>query len=223
MIQINLSQLYYSCMGDTQPALADIPAMQRRRLSGVAKLALNSALESLAATSVDYIVWASQYGDEAKTLKILADVLQGQTPSPTLFSTSVHNAVAGLYSILCQDATPSTSLCATWSEAVVEAYAYLKTHAAARVLIVYYDEALPALYQEYRAFEGFALAAILSLEQANLCFDPERACSADRALDPLDPQALSHGAGVYKYQDALDFYHFWQQPNLIEQGGWRKC
>ena len=220
MIQIHLSQLHYSCMGETQPALAQIPAMQRRRLSAVAKLALHSAIQSLAGTTVDYIVWASQYGDEAKTLKILADVLQDQTPSPTLFSTSVHNAVAGLYSILCQDATPSTSLCATWSEALIEAYAYLKTHAATRVLLVYYDEPLPALYQEYRDFEGFALAAVLELDNANLSFDPDH---AQPELKSLDPHSMSLEEHRFKYQDALNFYQFWQQPNLTEQGGWRKC
>jgi hypothetical protein len=41
---------------------------------------------------------------------ILQDVLTHQTPSPTQFSTSVHNAIADLYSILCQDETISTSL-----------------------------------------------------------------------------------------------------------------
>ena len=99
MIQINISQLYISRADETVPALEKIPAMQRRRLSGIAKLAINSAIGSLNAETVDYIVWASQYGDEHKTLKILADVLQDQTPSPTQFSTSVHNAIAGLYSI----------------------------------------------------------------------------------------------------------------------------
>ena len=160
MIQINVSPLYISRADETVPALEQIPAMQRRRLSGIAKLALNSAIQSLNAESVDYIVWASQYGDEHKTLKILADVLQDQTPSPTQFSTSVHNAIAGLYSILCQDATPSTSLAASWSEALIEAYAWLKNTPKpnARVLVVYYDEALPEIYQEFQLLSGLLMS-----------------------------------------------------------------
>jgi hypothetical protein len=67
MIQINISQLYISRADETVPALEKIPAMQRRRLSGIAKLAINSAIGSLNAETVDYIVWASQYGDEHKT------------------------------------------------------------------------------------------------------------------------------------------------------------
>ena len=214
MIKINLTELQYSCAADTYPALAKIAAMQRRRLSALAKLALNSAINSLDAATekgveVDYIIWASQYGDEAKTLKILQDVLQAETPSPTLFSTSVHNAVAGLYSILCQDATPSTSLCATWSEAMIEAYAYLKTHAKSHrrhgVLLVYYDEALPALYQEYKNFEGFALSAVIGLDDANLA---------------IDLNALQHHD--FKYRDALDFKQFWQQAIGLSPV-WSKC
>jgi len=197
---------------ETVPALAQIPAMQRRRLSGIAKLALNSAIQSLNAESVDYIVWASQYGDEHKTLKILADVLQDQTPSPTQFSTSVHNAIAGLYSILCQDATPSTSLAASWSEALIEAYAWLKTtdYPNARVLVVYYDEALPALYKEFQIFNSFAMSAVISLDAPNLKLD----------INALVPHQ-------HKYIDAQNFYDFWQQSEQSlehsQTQAWQKC
>ncbi|TCB56358.1 beta-ketoacyl synthase chain length factor [Acinetobacter terrestris] len=212
MIQINVSQLYNSRADETVPALEQIPAMQRRRLSGIAKLALNSAIQSLKSESVDYIVWASQYGDEHKTLKILADVLQDQTPSPTQFSTSVHNAIAGLYSILCQDATPSTSLAASWSEALIEAYAWLKTTPKphARVLVVYYDEALPEIYQEFQPFSGFAMSAIMSLETPNL---------------QLDLNALTHHR--HKYLDAQNFYDFWYSVDQTQDHrhtqAWQKC
>ncbi|NNH39054.1 beta-ketoacyl synthase chain length factor [Acinetobacter terrae] len=212
MIQINVSPLYMSRADETVPALEQIPAMQRRRLSGIAKLALNSAIQSLNSELVDYIVWASQYGDEHKTLKILADVLQDQTPSPTQFSTSVHNAIAGLYSILCQDATPSTSLAASWSEALIEAYAWLKTTPKpnARVLVVYYDEALPGIYQEFQPFSGFAMSAIISLDTPNL---------------QLDVNALTHHR--HKYLDAQKFYDFWQQSEQNQEHlptqAWQKC
>ena len=212
MLQINVSQLCMSRADGTVPALEKIPAMQRRRLSGIAKLALSSAIQSLNSQAVDYIVWASQYGDEHKTLKILADVLQDQTPSPTQFSTSVHNAIAGLYSILCQDATPSTSLAASWSEALLEAYAWLKADGQpnARVLVVYYDEALPEIYQEAQPFDAFAMSAIIALEAANL---------------QLDMHALSNHR--HKYIDAQNFYDFWQQSEQDlkhpQTQAWQKC
>ncbi|WP_445114967.1 beta-ketoacyl synthase chain length factor [Acinetobacter sp. WZC-1] len=195
MIQIKVSRLTLSCAGETYPALEYIPAMQRRRLSPMAKMALNSAIQSLADTRVDYIVWASQYGDETRTCKILEDVLQAHTPSPTQFSTSVHNAVAGLYSILCQDSTASTSLCASWSEALIEAYAFLKTASdQAQALVVYYDEPLPDIYVEHQQFQGFAVAAVIALQQPDLYLNLD-------ALVEIEP----------KYQDALNFYHCWTQ------------
>ncbi|MCT8090162.1 beta-ketoacyl synthase chain length factor [Acinetobacter sp. C_4_1] len=212
MLQINVSQLCISRADETVAALEQIPAMQRRRLSGIAKLALSSAIQSLNSKSADYIVWASQYGDEHKTLKILADVLQDQTPSPTQFSTSVHNAIAGLYSILCQDATPSTSLAASWSEALIEAYAWLKTATQPnpRVLVVYYDETLPEIYHEAEPFIAFAMSAMVSLEAPNL---------------QLDIHAL--GNHRHKYIDAQNFYDFWQQSeqrlDYPQTQAWQKC
>jgi len=207
MIQLNVTQLKFSCVGEVYPALEHIPAMQRRRLSTIAKLALNSAIECLAQQKVDYIVWASQYGDEHKTYKILEDVLHDLTPSPTQFSTSVHNAVAGLYSILCKDATPSTSLCADWTEAMIEAYAYLKTmHPQGRAMVVYYDEALPEVYEEHQDFQGFSMATLVELEMPNVALDENK-------LKQVEP----------KYLDAMHFNEFWTQTLPRSYGAWSKC
>lgn len=207
MIYINVSELYLSSEESLFPELKQIPAMQRRRLSTIAKLAINSALSALKNTSVDYIIWVSQYGDEHKTFKILADVLQDQTPSPTQFSTSVHNAVSGLYSILCQDATPSTSLAATWNDALIEAYSWLKTTKVenAKVLTVFYEESMPSVYIESHPFDAFALAGIISLGNENLAlsFTPE------------------HVAKNY-YEDVLAFYHFWEQTSDVQFKEWKK-
>ena len=103
MLKLHLTQPQLVYAQQNYAALEAIPAMQRRRLSSLAKMALHSALVSLDGQPVDYIVWASKFGDEEKTLSILQDVLKAQVPSPTQFSTSVHNAIAGLYYILCQD------------------------------------------------------------------------------------------------------------------------
>jgi len=162
------SELTFTHAQPSYTALDCIPAMQRRRLSPLAKLALNSALGALDGSKADYIVWVSRYGDESKTLNILQDVLSEQTPSPTQFSTSVHNAISGLYSILCQDDTPSTSLSCSWSEGLIEAYALLKSMKdIQRVLVVAYDEPLPQVYAEAVDFPAYAMAAVVTLEQPN--------------------------------------------------------
>ncbi|QXW26460.1 beta-ketoacyl synthase chain length factor [Acinetobacter johnsonii] len=206
MVLLNVSQLTISRADGVFPALEHIPAMQRRRLSRLAKLALNSAIQTLDTHNADYIVWVSQYGDEAKTLNILEDVLSEQTPSPTQFSTSVHNAISGLYSILCQDTTPATSLAGSWNDGLIEAYAWLKTMPEARqVLLVYYDDALPEIYIEHQPFSAFAMAAMISLAPANLILMPKQADSAPA------------------YQEALAFNAFWTNPEQTESEAWTKC
>ena len=206
MMQLHVSRLNMSLVDQELSAIEHIPAMQRRRLSRLAKLALNSAMQTLDTHKVDYIVWVSQYGDEAKTLNILADVLSEQTPSPTQFSTSVHNAISGLYSILCQDATPATSLAGSWNDGLIEAYAWLKTRPEARqVLLVYYDEALPDIYAEHQPFAAFAMAAMISLAPANLMLTPK------------------HTDATPAYQQALAFNTFWTNPEQTESEAWTKC
>ncbi|MEG2461219.1 MAG: beta-ketoacyl synthase chain length factor [Acinetobacter sp.] len=206
MMQLHVSRLNMSLVDQELSAIEQIPAMQRRRLSRLAKLALNSAMQTLDTRKVDYIVWVSQYGDEAKTLNILADVLREQTPSPTQFSTSVHNAISGLYSILCQDATPATSLAGSWNDGLIEAYAWLKTRPEARqVLLVYYDEALPDIYIEHQPFAAFAMAAMISLAPANLMLTPK------------------HTDATPAYQQALAFNTFWNNPEQTESEAWTKC
>ena len=206
MMQLHVSRLNMSLVDQELSAIERIPAMQRRRLSRLAKLALNSAMQTLATQHADYIVWVSQYGDEAKTLNILADVLSEQTPSPTQFSTSVHNAISGLYSILCQDATPATSLAGSWNDGLIEAYAWLKTRPEARqVLLVYYDEALPEMYIEHQPFSAFAMAAMISLAPANLMLTPK------------------HTDATTEYQQALAFNTFWNNPEQTESEAWTKC
>ena len=206
MMQLHVSRLNMSLVDQELSAIEHIPAMQRRRLSRLAKLAMNSAMQTLATQHADYIVWVSQYGDEAKTLNILADVLSEQTPSPTQFSTSVHNAISGLYSILCQDATPATSLAGSWNDGLIEAYAWLKTRPEARqVLLVYYDEALPEMYIEHQPFSAFAMAAMISLAPANLMLTPK------------------HTDATPAYQQALAFNTFWTNPEQTESEAWTKC
>lgn len=167
--------VWSSTQDQALPGLAQVPAMQRRRLSPLAKIALSVTMDAVTAAhtqqhGIDYIVWASRFGDEEKTLSILKDISLSQTPSPTAFSTSVHNAIAGLYSILCQDTTPSTSLSAgeeTFSQAFVEACAMLEAHTAGRVLLVYYDQALPDIYKDVAIAQQPMLAMALLLSKTD--------------------------------------------------------
>ena len=61
MMQLHVSRLNMSLVDQELSAIEHIPAMQRRRLSRLAKLAMNSAMQTLATQHADYIVWVSQY------------------------------------------------------------------------------------------------------------------------------------------------------------------
>lgn len=192
---------------DELTALQDIPAMQRRRLSPLAKIALHAARTTLAGQAVDYIVWTSVCGDEKITAEIMTDIAHGQTPSPTQFSVSVHNAISGLYSILYKDDTRAVSLSSSpmtaWSDALFETYAFLKTTGKQRALIMHYDAPLPALYESsYGTAEMFAIGVIMSLDEPN--------CTI-----------LANGEEVTSPVSAKEFYAFWQSDEQsISDGRW---
>lgn len=191
------------------PALEALPALQRRRLSRPARLALQVAQDCLAGERADYIVWSSRHGDCNKTQDQLADLARREPLSPTAFSTSVHNAPAGLYSILCQDDTPSSSLSAgseSLSQACWEAAALLGAGVADRVLVVCYDEpALPPYVHFVEEDEEvFALALLVA---------PADETSGNRTGSDR-PLRLSRQVGPAtagdRRSEASAFWTFWQ-------------
>jgi hypothetical protein len=128
---------------------------------------LQVALEATAETEADYLVFCSQHGELPRTRELLATIVNGGELSPMSFSQSVHNASAGLYTIVKQSRAPATSLAAgasTFAYGWIEAEAYLKSGPGRRVLLVSYDEVLP---REYRAYSrqqqrSYALALLLT-------------------------------------------------------------
>ena len=166
---LHLQALYHWCDNGLAPLpeLSAIDAKQRRRLSPLAKLAL-AARQGLAQTAdlaqIDHILWCSSYGDEHKTLAILQDIARDEAPSPTAFATSVHNATAGLYSMLYHDDIPSTSMNVGHTEfahALSYAHALLQSQAASQVLLVCADEPLPEIYAEQGLQQAYAMACVL--------------------------------------------------------------
>jgi hypothetical protein len=117
------------------------------------------------------LVFASQHGELGYTIALLRSLAAGEPLSPTVFSLSVHNAAAGLFSTLRADRAESTAVAAgeeTLGHALLEAYCQLTLDPRRPVLIVYGDEPLP---HEYRAFgparqeprvHGCAVAVLLS-------------------------------------------------------------
>ena len=95
-----------------QPDVSFLPALQRRRLSRLARMAFHVAWPLADAAGPLPLVFASRHGETPRTLAILSDLAHDEPLSPTQFSLSVHNAIIGLWSIQRGDTSEMTALAA---------------------------------------------------------------------------------------------------------------
>ncbi|WP_300246882.1 beta-ketoacyl synthase chain length factor [Methylovulum sp.] len=136
--------------------LAFIPHHLKRRLSPLAKTVFCAAgqCDSLKDNLKDTlknnwpVVFSSTHGELGKSLEMIKLIEAGEEISPTAFSLSVHNAIAGLFSIVYGNTAEMTVLASGEDgigPAFLEALGLLQ-EGAADVLIVFYDEPLPDFY-----------------------------------------------------------------------------
>ena len=153
--------------GDASPKLLAVPAMQRRRMSRLSKMALEVAYACSGENTTLRTVFASRHGEIHRTTKILNELFSGEGVSPTAFSLSVHNAASGLYSIARNAPAPTTSVAAgqnTFMAGLFEALGFLK-QAEQRVLLVFAEEPLPEAYHCFADESQNAYAFALWLER----------------------------------------------------------
>ncbi len=144
-----------------------IPAMMRRRMSSLSKLAVHTAIQLLNENDVDYLVFSSRHGELHRSADLIKEIIQGEEASPMSFSQSVHNTAAGLSTIATKKPIPVTSIAAgenTFQSAITEAWIYLQESPDKKVLLIDFDEPLPSDYSEFedKQFKGYALGLILS-------------------------------------------------------------
>ncbi|MEK1906259.1 MAG: beta-ketoacyl synthase chain length factor [Pseudomonas sp.] len=150
---------------DAQPDVSFLPAMQRRRLSRLARMAFHVAWPLADAHGPLPMVFVSRHGETPRTLAILSDLAHDEPLSPTQFSLSVHNAIIGLWSIQRGDTSEMTALAAEGDgleHGLLEA-ATLLGEGAPAVLLVVAEELPPALYSAYIDDVPFAYAVALLL------------------------------------------------------------
>lgn len=131
----------------TDPAVAAMPAMLRRRAGPLGKMALEVAYACSDGRRAIPVVFCSRHGDVARALTLLDELARAEPLSPTSFGLAVHNASAGLFSIARVDRANHLALAAgaaTVEHGVLEACGLL-ADGAAEVLLVAYDAPLPAL------------------------------------------------------------------------------
>ena len=135
------------------PATPLIPAMTARRMSHSARLAVQLALQLLERWQPRHLICVSRHGELARTFTLLQKLIQQQPLSPTDFSMSVHNTVAGLTTLVGQQPLPASSLAAgvdSFHAGLLEACATLQA-VSGPVLLLYFEGSLPEFYRPWVA------------------------------------------------------------------------
>ena len=130
-----------------QPDVSFLPAMQRRRLSPLAKAAFATAYPLIHDRDIP-LLCCSVHGEAGRTFSLLRDVASGEPLSPTAFGLSVHNAIAGQLSILCGIESPALALAGgdyPLQAGLLEA-AGLLAEGERELVLLFCEEPLPEMY-----------------------------------------------------------------------------
>ena len=139
-------------VGDEAPELAEVPAMQRRRIDRIGRMAMQAAWWCAGAGQAGVpLVFASRHGDVQRSCELLGQLADAEPMSPTQFGLSVHNAIAALYSIVRGERGNYLALAAgraTAEAALVEA-AGLLADGAPEVQVIVYEAPLPGIHADF--------------------------------------------------------------------------
>lgn len=176
--------------GEGTPALSEMPAMMRRRVERLGRIALQAAYECQAEAAPSPVIFASRYGDLGRSVDLLGQLARSLPLSPASFSLSVHNAIGALYSIARGDTAAYSAVAAgpeTVEAAFVEACGLL-ADGARDVLVVLFEESLPAPFQPFSEYVDFPHAWACQLRAADVASGYSLTCraAADAPGAPVD-------------------------------------
>lgn len=120
----------------------------QRRLSPLAKAVFNAVGQCIEEGEALPTVFSSSHGEIVKSLQMLEILQAGEDLSPTAFSLSVHNAIAGLFSIVFRD-RQEISVIAPGKDGMASGFIEslgLLQEGHSEVLLVFYDEPLPTFF-----------------------------------------------------------------------------
>ena len=144
-----------------KPAGTAIPSMLRRRLNLLGR-AVCDMLSDLDPDADSVVLHASRHGDGERTLEMLYSLNEGEPLSPARFGLSVHNAIAGVYSIASGNRRSQQAIAASggeWAALMAEARGYLAdTHSS--LVIVFSDQPVPARFASHAPESPFAAVAL---------------------------------------------------------------
>jgi hypothetical protein len=201
-----------------------LPPMLRRRCSPLARIALTTAFACCDGRDLDLCstVFASRHGNINESIDLLDRLALRQPLSPTVFSHSVHNAQAALYSLAANNGHGSTSVAAqadTFGCAWLEALTLREREPERPVLLVMADVPLAP------AFAHLVVEPVASYGLALLLAGP----SADEGI-AFAVEAATQPARPARWPDAVEFLRWLLSPERRLSLGagprrfvWQKC
>ncbi len=149
---------------DPKPDVFFVPAMERRRLTGVERAALSVAWKALEGRRDEEfpVVFASRWGEIGTTLRLMRQMHAEGEMSPAGFANSVHNAAPGHLSLLTKNHASYTAIAAgpdSYEMGLLEASTY-----PGKVLFVYAEEETPEFYRPHHPDNQTAHAVAMLIE-----------------------------------------------------------
>lgn len=143
------------------PDFSFIPPMVRRRMSNLEKIAVGLAGKITPETQNYTTVFASQYGEWGQTIQLIQQFFNEKEMSPAGFSNSVHNAAAGLFSLLTKNTNRYTSIAA--GEDTLEMAILKALTESTDVMVVFVGEHNPEIYEPLlnKPYGAFGLAFMI--------------------------------------------------------------
>lgn len=129
------------------PDVAFVPPMVRRRMTDLQKIAIGVAHNVVTDTADYRIVFASRYGEWGQTIKLIKQFHETSEMSPAGFSNSVHNAAAGVFSVLTGNKKSYESIAA--GPRTMESGVMAALGGAKPVLFVFAEEKSPEIYEPH--------------------------------------------------------------------------
>ncbi len=172
-----------------------LPMMLSRRMSLGSRYAVECALELLERHNVDAIVNASRHAETPRGEKTLIAINKNESPSPTDFTMSVHNAASGILTIHKKLTVPVTSVAAganTLEAAFLEAMNFLHD-GKETVLVLSYENLLPEILGERLPPVKEPFAVALLLQKGN---EFKGTSAAIEEFEPETPDMLQWIEGV---------------------------
>ncbi len=186
-----------------RPDAQFLPAMLRRRCGPLARIMLTTAFDCCEEAELGEVasVFASRHGNINESIDLLDRLAERQPLSPTVFSHTVHNAQAGLFSIAASNRRASSSIAAqqnSFACGYLEALTLLERDPGRPVLLVVGDVPLAPTFAPLveEPAGSYALGLLLASDGAGteLAFG--------RQTQAADPKAA-------RWPDAIEFLRWY--------------